>query len=202
MTVDSGGAPCIHNGQLSLAICKPAIRRTAKSGDYILGFAANSLYENNCLIYVAKVGNTLSGQEYYARKYQKRPDCTYEFHNGKYKWRTNAKFHSEDDLEHDLGASPNYSSAKVLLTEKTADFRYFRNNCPIPYRMKYPSLAAFVHEMTQGHRNHLTPALETEVKELIEDVFRTPETLVESPRPRRNDLRKCSGDEGDAKCSC
>jgi len=39
MTVDSGGAPCVSNGVLSLAICKPAIRSSATRGNIILGLA-------------------------------------------------------------------------------------------------------------------------------------------------------------------
>ena len=54
MTVDDGGAPCVSDGILSLAICKPAIRSTAKHENIILGFAGNRLYENNCLIYAAR----------------------------------------------------------------------------------------------------------------------------------------------------
>jgi hypothetical protein len=53
LTVDDGGAPSIRDGVLSLAICKPAIRSTAKPFDLILGFAGNNLYEDNCLIYAA-----------------------------------------------------------------------------------------------------------------------------------------------------
>lgn len=43
LVADNGGAPCVENGLLSLAICKPMIRKTAKEGDLILGFAGNSL---------------------------------------------------------------------------------------------------------------------------------------------------------------
>jgi len=41
LTVDDGGAPCAERGLLSLAICKPMIRRTAQKGDLIFGFAGN-----------------------------------------------------------------------------------------------------------------------------------------------------------------
>jgi Nucleotide modification associated domain 2 len=37
LTADNGGAPCVRYGLLSLAICKPMIRKTAKEGDLIFG---------------------------------------------------------------------------------------------------------------------------------------------------------------------
>jgi hypothetical protein len=33
---DTNGAPCVDNGLLTLAICKPMIRSVAKRGDWIL----------------------------------------------------------------------------------------------------------------------------------------------------------------------
>lgn len=59
LIVDDGGARCVENGLLSLAICKPMIRRTAKNGDVVIGFAANSLHADNRLIYVARVNEKL-----------------------------------------------------------------------------------------------------------------------------------------------
>jgi Nucleotide modification associated domain 2 len=41
LTADNGGAPCVRHGLLSLAICKPMIRKTAEEGDLTFGFAAN-----------------------------------------------------------------------------------------------------------------------------------------------------------------
>ncbi len=38
MTADNGGAPCVHRRLLSLAICKPKIRKAANRGDLIFGF--------------------------------------------------------------------------------------------------------------------------------------------------------------------
>ena len=43
LTVDNGGAPCVVSGRLSLAICKPIIRKVALEGSWIFGFAADSL---------------------------------------------------------------------------------------------------------------------------------------------------------------
>jgi len=41
MIVNDGGAPCVQDSLLSLAICKPMIRSAAREGSTLLGFAAN-----------------------------------------------------------------------------------------------------------------------------------------------------------------
>jgi hypothetical protein len=50
---DDGGAPCVADGLLSLAICKPRTRSTANVDDWIFGFGSKSSGEP--LIYVAEV---------------------------------------------------------------------------------------------------------------------------------------------------
>jgi len=123
MTVDDGGAPCIRSNLLSLAICKPAIRRTAEQGDIIVGFAASSLHPDNRVIYIAEVKKKLSGKNYYSHgKYADRPDRIYLWDGHNFKYRRNAKYHSKENLSHDLGKRPKYQSAYVLLSRK---FRYF-----------------------------------------------------------------------------
>jgi hypothetical protein len=42
MVADNGGAPCVSNGLLSLAICKPMIRKMAESGSLIFGFGGKN----------------------------------------------------------------------------------------------------------------------------------------------------------------
>jgi len=88
LTTDDGGAPCVVNGLLSLAICKPMIRKKAKPGDLIFGFAANSLHSDNRLIYVARVAKAIPGGDYYRqRQYAGRPDRIY-------KWRSAEPSHT------------------------------------------------------------------------------------------------------------
>jgi Nucleotide modification associated domain 2 len=57
MTVDNGGAPCVQDRILSLAICKPRIRSSAlKEAEeaILLGFAAKQLRSDNRLILYRK----------------------------------------------------------------------------------------------------------------------------------------------------
>jgi hypothetical protein len=79
MTTDSGGAPCVENGMLSLAICKPSIRRTARDGNIIIGFGGKKLGEK--LIYVAKISKVVVTGDYYRdnASYTNRQDCIYRW---------------------------------------------------------------------------------------------------------------------------
>jgi len=67
MTSDSGFAPNPNNGYLTLACCKPVIRKVAKVGDWLLGLhSKNSKSKGIC--YLARVSETLSLDEYYRDK--------------------------------------------------------------------------------------------------------------------------------------
>ena len=62
---DHGVAPCVQAGLCSLAICKPAIRRTAREGDLILGFASVAqAHEAGRLLFAMVVGAKLPLQDY------------------------------------------------------------------------------------------------------------------------------------------
>lgn len=153
LVADSGGAPCVRRGVLSLAICKPMIRKTAGIGDLIFGFTANSLSADNRLIYVARISDKLSGGAYYmSDQYSRREDCIYEFKNGRFARRKGAKHHlGAGDLVHDLGRPPNYVRANVLLS---TDFRYFGRAGTAEYKSKFPRVKYAVELLGRGHRVH------------------------------------------------
>src|ERR1700690_264081 len=65
--LDCGWPPCLQGGTVSLAICKPAIRATARPDNIILGFAANSLYVNNCLVYAENGTRHLDARGYFLK---------------------------------------------------------------------------------------------------------------------------------------
>ena len=69
MTDDTGAAPNPHGGALTLAICKPTIRRVAQKGDIIVGIVGGELskdtgMEELSICYVAKVTDKFSLAEY------------------------------------------------------------------------------------------------------------------------------------------
>ena len=173
LTVDDGGAPCIHDGMWSLGICKPAIRSTAQENNVILGFSGNDLYNDNCLIYIARVTKQLNGREYFRDKYASRPDCIYEWDGGRFDRRPDAKFHpSFADLEHDLGTHPDYERANVLLSEGKDNFRYFGNGCPVEYKTKHPGLKSLIEELGQGHRVNFDEELKEELRRFMDQVWK------------------------------
>ena len=104
---DDGAAPNPFWGICTLTICKPAIRRTAKIGDWVIGTGSkNSKCEDginhdfsNHLVYAMKISKILTMSDYdiYCKQYipEKIPDwknrdwkkrigdCIYDFSNGK-----------------------------------------------------------------------------------------------------------------------
>ncbi|MEY9403663.1 hypothetical protein ABIF79_010038 [Bradyrhizobium japonicum] len=181
LTVDSGAAPCVKNGILSLAICKPTIRATAQVGDLIFGFAANSLYSDNRLIYAARVTQALHEGRYFVdERYASRDDCIYYLKQGRFQRRKDAKFHDKPtDLRHDLGDFPDYLRANVLLSN---DFRYFGNAATDIYKARFPTVASAVTELGRGQRVRLEPALRLEFEKMKNWIWiRTPQKVVGRP---------------------
>lgn len=99
---DDGVAPCVDRGTLTLAICKPAIRRSAKAGDWVLGISTKSRGHKLC--YVAKVTQKIDRHGYYVRRsYRPRGDCIYRLNGGRFQLR-NYRVHGEADKKRDVGA--------------------------------------------------------------------------------------------------
>jgi hypothetical protein len=73
LAADGGFAPNPFYGWCTLACCKPAIRRRAKAGDWVVGLTPAS--DGNRLAYAMKVQESLSFAEYWtdARFERKRP---------------------------------------------------------------------------------------------------------------------------------
>lgn len=80
MTHDTGFAPNPYHGVLTLATCKPVIRKCAKEGYWISGWASNIVQGKDQefndkaqkLIYLAKVSKVLNFEEYWNNYPQKR----------------------------------------------------------------------------------------------------------------------------------
>jgi len=186
LTVDAGAAPCIKNGILSLAICKPMLRKTAVAGDLIFGFAANSLHRDNRLIYLARVTRALRNGEYFrSSRYTKRGDCIYRFRSGEFVWRKGARYHGPNDLVHDLGAFPEYPRANVLLS---TDFRYFGLAGSDKYKSKFPRVRDAVESLGRGQRVWHGPALRSDLLAMADWLWRTTRSKV-AGRPTSAPIR-------------
>lgn len=180
LTADNGGAPCISGGRLlSLAICKPTIRRKARCGDLIFGFAANSMKRNNALLYVARVTANLCDGEYYkSARYRRREDCVYAFKAGRFSWRKDASHHGPQHLSHDLGHYPDYPKACVLLS---SDFRYFGKSGSAEYKSRYPLVAEAVETLGRGQRSLLAPQLRDELLMMAKWVWKNSKKKMGQP---------------------
>lgn len=191
LTADSGGAPCVYRGLLSLAICKPMIRRTAQVGDLIFGFSANSLRRDNRLLYAARITETLRDGRYYRDpKYVRRDDCVYRFEKGRFVWRKGALHHGPKDLIHDLGMYPEYPRANVLLSD---DFRYFGNSGTDKYKDRYPLVMEAVEALGRGARVWHDPSLHNELLMMAKWVWRSTRKKVAgrpTSAPSRRDCHR------------
>src|SRR5688500_18388080 len=110
LTTDNGGAPCVTEDVLSLAICKPDIRSAANPGDWLFGFGDNKGLGGR-LIYIAQVTGKLTfGAYYFAKIFSRRADCIYERDaKGRLDFRPAAIYHGTDgDLVKDVGSPPDY----------------------------------------------------------------------------------------------
>ena len=187
LTADSGGAPCVKDGWLSLAICKPMIRRTGKPGDLVFGFAANSLHRDNRLIYIAQIiRNVRNGDYYRERQFASRTDRIYQCRRSRFSWRQGALHHGPKHLVHDLGRPPEYERANVLLS---TDFRYFGAKGTAEYKSRFPHVKDAVEQLGRGHRVTHAEQLRTELLSLKQRIWKTTsKRIVGKPtsKPRRD----------------
>lgn len=125
MTSDRGFAPNPYAGVLTLATCKPFIRKCrAVLGQWLAGFTSKELNPddelgNERLIYLAKITAVLPMEQYWNAYPAKRncpsPDNIYRKQNGR--WTiVNDSIHSEENMDADT------SGENVLISD---DYYYF-----------------------------------------------------------------------------
>lgn len=110
---DHGFAPNPFHGVCTVACCKPAIRRTAKVGDYIVGLSRKHL--GNRVVFAMRVDEILEFEDYWLdeRFRAKRPDRSAGgiavvgdniYHrNESGEWQQERSRHTSRDIAHDLG---------------------------------------------------------------------------------------------------
>jgi hypothetical protein len=195
LTTDNGGAPCVKRGLLSLAICKPSIRRTASEGDWIFGFGGRDLDAR--LIYIARISRAplRSGSYYVDDTFKSRDDRIYCLRNGKFALRENAQYPSDgSQLEHDLGKAPLYAQAVTLLSD---DFRYWGKRGTSNYRGTFPEIGKLLDRLTRGHRVNFSDAARRELVELQHSQWRKYPNSKVLGAPTDGDRHKlCNRSEG------
>jgi hypothetical protein len=201
MTTDNGGAPCVANGLLTLAICKPAIRSSGEICDWIYGFGGKEL--KGRLIYIAEVNYKLSNGAYYrSRKYANRPDCIYRYDvkDERFVRKRTALYHKgNENLKRDLGDCPIYPRANVLLS---CNFRYLGDAGEKISGDDYPLLTRILNSLKQGHRVNHDAALAKELEELRNKVWCIySDKKVGEPRDK-DTSKRCSDDCGSVEIRC
>lgn len=197
ITNDDGGAPCIYRGVLSLAICKPNIRKAAGRHDWVFGFGGQRLGER--LIYIAEVTEKRYQGDYYRLpEYADRPDRIYKWVGDAILWKRGSSFHPNGAWAHkDVGVYPHYKRAYVLLS---ANFRYFGEAGTAEYKIRFPALRERVERLTQGERVHHDPTVRAELLALRDRVWTKHPREMELGKPcDLEDLGKyeCPPDDDD-----
>lgn len=207
MTTDSGIAPCVtpatkdYRALLSLAICKAAIRRSAKAGDYIIGLTSKSIakregYPLNSIIYCARVDEKVSGKDYYLHDGQTetsnscpRIDCIYSHNDASkhYSMVPNETGHTELNMSADIGTysddeKKSYKNSWILLSY---EFRYFGKNAH-KITKAYPRFEKDAAKIGRAHRVYedKNPVWH-ELKGLVDDLFRTETSYTQEAMPKK-----------------
>ena len=140
LDTDCGMAPCFDAGIISLATCKPGIRKQARKGDWVAGFWPGS--KNwGLLVWAGQVAQSMPTGEYH-RSHSKRQDAVYrELRDGNF-GRLKPGYHCDPkQMERDV-RNP------VLLFDRSANWYFGTNPRELPESLKHLSARG------QGYRGN------------------------------------------------
>ena len=143
---DDGFAPNPFHGNLTLATCKPVIRKKAKVGDYIIGTGSKTRNDKNNLMYIMKVDEVLTIEDYAndSRFVNKIPDMNASFTlqsgDNIYQFEGDV-VHQRDSLHRKIDGTVSEKDKKRDLSGKSVlisrNFVYLgENSVPIPDKFK------------------------------------------------------------------
>lgn len=142
LTHDSGMAPCPENALISLATCKPVIRRVARKGDWVLGFRPGSLFRG-LVLWAGKVEKSMSHGEY-QRAHPTRSDAVYRMTaNGHYERLIEDYHPTQSEMNRDTGAP-------VLLFARLHSYYFNGIPRPLPEDLAHLAAAGRGHRVTQA----------------------------------------------------
>lgn len=153
---DTGFSPNPFHGLLTLACCKPLIRKTANIGDIIVGLSSRS----ERIVYATQVAEVIAFEEYWADpRYQLRrpvmnsPQIVYRAGDNIYEpvvggYRQMPSFHSNRDGSEDAGLKrTDLSGDHVLVCER---FTYWGRSGPaLPDELHFLAVG-------RGHRSNFS----------------------------------------------
>jgi hypothetical protein len=155
---DYGFAPNPFGGVLTLATCKPDIRKSAELGDWIMGTGSKQGVGSNRLLFAGCVSQVLlmdvygSSSDFKSKiplfgsdPWKRRGDNIYVKENGQWRQRKNP-FHDEGNIAHDL------SGKNVLVCQQ---FWYFGAKAP-----QIPTECSSLIKVGSKHKNNIgNPAI-------------------------------------------
>lgn len=204
IVTDSGAAPHISEGHLTLTICKPKIRKSAKNGDYVLALMAQS---NNAMktlkkskvvsnnnkhfqaAYLFRVGEVVPLERYdeWCATHAPSKICTAEHFDGNAQYNKNLKWrlgpHGPDERNRNLSGCNSITSTHFAAWTSTA-----------PHRLTVEELAGLglteeaVSIITIGHKIVIMP--NTVMAERLIASKKSP------PRNNKNKTAKNNGPRG------
>lgn len=152
-------APCVHDGVLSLALCKPAIRKSAVVGSWVIALASKKIFGvKGLMAFLFQVTSTVSLTDYH--RDAERPDKIYCMVEGDLVHKGETSFHS-------IGPESGTQQArdrqgKVLMS---TCFVKFELSNPLPLT---GDLCPLVHQHIGQKKSWLTPELNVALLRLVE----------------------------------
>lgn len=138
LAYDSGRAPCVDSEFVTLATCKPTIRRCARVRDWVAGFMPRP-HERGQLVYAGRVAEVVEWPEY-TKRYPNRTDAVYRVKDDGAVERLDPSYHDNANLQRkDL-------SAPILLFDKNCTWYFGRAPIRLPCNLQHLAAAG------RGHR--------------------------------------------------
>lgn len=142
LTHDSGMIPCPDDGMITLATCKPVIRRMARPGDWVVGFRPGSLVRG-LVPWAGKVEQVVNHGDY-QRTHPARSDAVYRLAENEQFERLAPDYHaSQAELERDTGGP-------VLLFDPGWSFYFNGRPEPLPDDLFHLAAAGRGHRVTEA----------------------------------------------------
>ena len=138
LQTDTGMAPCVDDGLVTLATCKPRIRTSAKRGEWVVG-CRPSPAPRGLVVWAGRVAHKTEVGDY-ERQYRGRGDAVYRSQPGGGFKRLRPDYHDDED------AFRKDTTAPVLIFDRDATWYFGHEPHLLPEHLMH--LAA-------GGRGHL-----------------------------------------------
>jgi hypothetical protein len=153
-------APCVHGAVLSLALCKPAIRKSAVVGSWAIALASKKVFGVEGLIaFLFQVTATVALPDYH--RDADRPDKIYRVVEGKL-------IHKGETSFHNIG--PNRGTFQA----RDKQGRVLLSTCFVKFDLSNPlplseDLCPLLHQHIGQKKTQLTPELNADLLRLVEE---------------------------------